>query len=160
MILAGKITARLDAKGRVFLPSEYRRIMTAADARLVVKRDLFQPCMVIYPYDTWCEEVAQVRSKLNRWNQRQAMLFRRFMSEAEILSLDSQGRFIVSRKWQEVCGIGSSVCFLGVDDRLEMWAEDKVESLYTYTEDYALGMTEWMNEALPTEPLTDNHQIP
>lgn len=53
MRFTGTIDAKLDAKGRVFLPSDFRKQLAESDPRLVLKRDVYQPCLVIYPYAVW-----------------------------------------------------------------------------------------------------------
>lgn len=98
MRFTGTIDAKLDAKGRVFLPSDFRKQLAESDPRLVLKRDVYQPCLVIYPYAVWNAEVDALRAKLNRWDPRQAMLFRQFLANVEVFTLDGNGRFLISRK--------------------------------------------------------------
>ena len=56
MRFLGNIEAKMDAKGRAFLPAVFRKILQAggsgtADAdnslRLVLRKDVFQPCLVL-----------------------------------------------------------------------------------------------------------------
>ena len=127
-MFTGTITARLDAKGRVFLPSEFRRRLADAEAGLMLRRDIYQPCLVIYPAATWQAEVAALRARLNRWDPVQAMVYRRFLSDVEPLTLDANGRVLLSRRMQELCHIGKSVCFVGADDRIEVWDEETMRA--------------------------------
>ena len=63
-MFTGTITARLDAKGRVFLPSEFRRRLADAEAGLMLRRDIYQPCLVIYPAATWQAEAEKLQKEL------------------------------------------------------------------------------------------------
>lgn len=131
MLFTGKIQARLDAKGRVFFPAEFRREMGDAMLRLVLKQDVFQPCLVIYPYTAWEREVETLRLHLNRWAPDEAMVLRQFLSEVEVFVLDANGRFIVPKRFQDACGMTSrSVAFIGLDDRIELWDSAQVEKSF------------------------------
>ena len=50
----GDFPAKTDAKGRVFLPSAFRKVLeTAGENRLILRTDLFQRCLVLYPESLW-----------------------------------------------------------------------------------------------------------
>ena len=67
MRFTGTIKAKLDAKGRVFLPASFRRLLRDDEAEFVLKRDAFQPCLTVYPRAAWDAEVADLRSRLDSW---------------------------------------------------------------------------------------------
>ena len=49
MRFIGDYSAKADAKGRVFLPAQFRRVLEAdKDMRLVLRHDLFPKCVVLY----------------------------------------------------------------------------------------------------------------
>ncbi len=115
----------MDAKGRVFFPSEFRRALPGDGAEMVMKRDIFQPCLTVYTAAAWDAEVESLRARLNRWNAREMMVFRQFMADAACFSLDANGRFILPRRLVELCGMGREVHFIGVDDRVEIWGAEQ-----------------------------------
>ena len=48
MRFLGNIEARVDAKGRVFLPATFRRVLQQEDAEtLVLRKDVHQRCLVL-----------------------------------------------------------------------------------------------------------------
>ena len=50
MRFLGNIEAKTDAKGRAFLPANFRKILqVSGEEKLVLRKDVFQPCLVIYP---------------------------------------------------------------------------------------------------------------
>lgn len=77
----GNIEARTDAKGRVFLPAVFRKeLQPVSDDGLVLRKDVFQPCLVLYPASVWNEQMDVLRSRLNRWNAAHQQIFRQFVS--------------------------------------------------------------------------------
>ena len=47
MRFIGSAEAKIDAKGRAFLPASFRRVLQASgEAGLVMSKDIFQPCAV------------------------------------------------------------------------------------------------------------------
>ena len=58
MRFTGNIDAKVDEKGRVFVPSSFRKILQREDAAgLVLRRDVFQRCLVLYPAEVWNRQV-------------------------------------------------------------------------------------------------------
>ena len=50
MRFLGNIEARTDAKGRVFLPALFRKILAASGVEnIVLRQDIFENLLVIYP---------------------------------------------------------------------------------------------------------------
>lgn len=151
MSFIGQISAKLDAKNRVFLPAAFRRILQDARVeRLVVRKDFFENCLVIYPEDQWKAEVEKVRSRLNRFDSRQQMVYRKMVSEAQEVQLDSSGRMLVAKALLEKVGIDQEVLFVGMENTIEMWAPQAAETLqgqpFMTDEDFAEGIKEFMTE--------------
>ena len=122
MRFIGTTDAKLDAKGRVFLPSDFRKQLAESDATFVLKRDVYQPCLVMYTQQVWEMELAVLQSRLDRWNPKHAMLYRQFMAGTEVVTLDANGRFLLPRHMAEACRIDNRIVrFVGVDDRIEVW---------------------------------------
>lgn len=122
MRFIGTTDAKLDAKGRVFLPSDFRKQLAESDATFVLKRDVYQPCLVMYTQQVWEMELAVLQSRLDRWNPKHAMLYRQFMAGTEVVTLDANGRFLLPRHMAEACHIDNRIVrFVGVDDRIEVW---------------------------------------
>ncbi len=101
----GNIEAKIDAKARIFVPAAFRKILQSADQNtLILRKDIFQNCLVLYPLQVWEEEVAKLRSRLNRWDREQQALFRQFVVDAERLEMDTNGRILIQNaivRWQE-----------------------------------------------------------
>lgn len=121
--------AKTDAKGRVFLPATFRKVLQqGGEERLVIRPDLFQPCLVLYPESLWNAMLDDLASKLNKWNGEHQRMLRNFVSKAEIVELDGNGRFLLSKRKMEYANITQDVRFLAVDDHIEVWDKATCES--------------------------------
>ena len=73
----GNIEAKTDAKGRVFIPATFRKqLQGEGEERLVLRKDVFQDCLVLYPESVWFATQEQLRQRLSKWNARQQAVFR------------------------------------------------------------------------------------
>lgn len=125
MRFLGNIEAKADAKGRAFLPSVFRKVLQSfGDGNLVLRKDVFQPCLVLYPESVWNNQMDSLRSHLSRWNAVHQQIFRQFVSDVEILNLDNNGRFLIPKRYLKMTGIGQNVKFIGMGDTIEIWPND------------------------------------
>lgn len=119
----GNIEARLDDKGRIFIPAAYRKILSEMDSRrIIMRRDTDNECIIFYPEQVWNDKVGQLRRALNEWDPDDQMILMQFMAEAEILEMDSQGRVLLQRKNVETIGAQQDVLFVGMLDRFALWS--------------------------------------
>lgn len=144
MLYTGQIQAKMDAKGRLFFPAEFRKQNSDGDGRYVLKRDLYEDCIVIYPFASWEKEVEVLRRNLNRWNPGEAALYRQFLSEAEVLALDANGRFVVPRRLLPLLGGERTVTFIGMYDRIELWSASRTAEPFISPEEFAEAISKVM----------------
>ena len=146
MRFLGNIEAKTDAKGRVFLPATFRKVLQQdGSEQLVLRKDVHESCLVLYPETIWNEQMDALRSRLNRWNKKQQQLFRLFVSDVETLTLDGNGRFLIPRRFLEMAGIGQSVRFIGMDDTIEIWANDEYDKFAVEKDGFADALEEMMS---------------
>ena len=118
----GNIEARADEKGRKFVPAAYRKILNEAESkRLVMRRDTDNECLIFYPEQVWNDKVGQLRQALDEWDPEDQMLLMQFMSDAEFLDLDTQGRILLQKKNLETINAQQDVLFVGMLDRFALW---------------------------------------
>lgn len=144
MKFSGNITAKLDAKGRVALPASMRKQLDDKEVELVVRRDIYQSCLVLYPKAAWETEVESLKQRIDRWHPQQAMLLRQFMAEAEQTTLDSAGRLLLPKRLLQRASIERDVCFIGVDDRIEIWSREQREQQFLTDEDLAEALANFV----------------
>ncbi|MBQ1828897.1 MAG: division/cell wall cluster transcriptional repressor MraZ [Prevotella sp.] len=150
MRFLGNIEAKIDTKGRAFLPATFRKVLQAGgEERLVLRKDVFQPCLVLYPESVWNGQMDLMRSKLNRWNKQQQEVFRKFVSEVEVLTLDGNGRFLIPKRYQRMADIEQDIKFTGMGDTIEIWNVQKAEEQQMTAEEFGQALEELMGgEAL------------
>ena len=118
----GNIEARIDSKGRVFVPAQYRKILAdIGSTHIIMRRDTDNACIMFYPEHVWQAKVRQLREALDEWNPRDQLILMQFMSAAEILDLDSQGRVLLQKKNLETIGAEQDILFVGMLDRIAIW---------------------------------------
>ena len=118
----GNIEARLDGKGRVFIPASYRKILAEmGSTHIVMRRDTDNECVIFYPEHVWHAKVSQLRNALDEWDPEDQMILMQFMSEAEMLDMDSQGRVLLQKKNLEMIDAQQDILFVGMLDRFAIW---------------------------------------
>ena len=64
---------------------------------------------------------------MNRWNRQQQQVFRQFVSDVELLTLDGNGRFLIPKRYQRMAEIDQDIKFIGMGDTIEIWSNAKAE---------------------------------
>ncbi len=124
----GNIEAKTDSKGRVFIPASFRKQLQAAtEDKLILRKDVFQDCLVLYPESVWFKTQNQLRGRLNKWNAKHQEIFRQFVSDAEIMIPDGNGRILLPKRYLQMAGIQNEVRFIGMDNTIEIWAKERAE---------------------------------
>ena len=145
----------MDAKGRAFLPAVFRKILQAGSngpdgadnsLRLVLRKDVFQPCLVLYPENVWNEQMDALRQRLNRWNKQHQQVFRQFVSEVEVLTLDGNGRFLVPKRYLRMADIDLDIKFVGMGDTIEIWSNTKTDQSQMNPDEFGKALEELMGE--------------
>lgn len=134
MRFLGNSEAKTDAKGRVFLPAVFRKQLQAAS----------QECLILYPENVWNEQMNELRCKLNRWNSRHQMIFRQFVSDVEVITLDGNGRFLIPKRYLKLAKIQQDVRFIGLDDTIEIWSKEIADKPFITPEDFGKELEEIM----------------
>ncbi|MCI6618397.1 MAG: division/cell wall cluster transcriptional repressor MraZ [Prevotella sp.] len=154
MRFLGNIEAKTDAKGRAFLPSVFRKVLQASgEENLVLRKDVFQACLVLYPESVWNDQMDSLRARLSRWNAVHQQIFRQFVSDVETLTLDGNGRFLIPKRYLKMTGIGQNVKFIGMGDTIEIWPNKEDDRPFMDTESFTQALEQIMNGASgPAEP--------
>lgn len=145
MRFLGNSEAKTDTKGRVFLPAIFRKqLHAAAEECLIMRKDTYQSCLVLYPESAWNEQMNELRNRLNRWDPKHQMIFRQFVSDVEIITLDSNGRFLIPKRYLKLANIDQEVRFIGMDDTIEIWAKETADKPFMVPEDFERELAQIM----------------
>ena len=116
----GSYRHAIDHKGRVSIPSRFRRALSGkADSTFVILRGL-ERCVALYPLDEWQRMEERLRGRtfndpLNRHFQRQMLL------DATPGELDAQGRVAIPPRLLEHASLAKEAAVNGVLDHIEIW---------------------------------------
>ena len=126
----GDFTCKLDAKGRIVLPAPFKKIMVANGSdRFVVRKDLFENCLVLTPFNQWESELEKIRARLNVYKRDHNKFIRAFFKGLAEVNFDSNGRILIPKKLKETIGANSEVILVGVDSHIEIWSDKEYDTL-------------------------------
>jgi len=145
MRFLGNIEAKTDAKGRAFLPAVFRKVLNASgEESLVLRKDIFEPCLVLYPESVWNERMDALRKRLSRWSRRDQMIYRQYVTDVEMITLDGNGRFLIPKRYLKMANIDQQIRFTGMDDCIEIWANGENNEPFMSAEEFSKAMEETM----------------
>ena len=145
MRFLGNIEAKTDTKGRAFLPATFRKVLHASgEDSLILRKDIFEACLVLYPQSVWNQRMDTLRKRLSRWNKRDQMIYRQFVTDVEIITLDNSGRFLIPKRYLKMANINQQIRFTGMDDCIEIWSTSDSEQPFMSSEEFSKAMEETM----------------
>ncbi len=126
--LLGEYECKIDAKGRMRMPSGLIAQLGEGEALTFVINRGFEQCLMLYPEPVW-ERITNEINQLNLYNKKNRNFVRYFYRGAQKVSMDSADRILVSKRLLEYAGIGKEVVLSAYNDRIEIWAADQYEAL-------------------------------
>ena len=134
----GEYTCKVDAKGRIMLPSAFKRQLPATTPdKFVVKRDVFEKCLVMYPIEEWERQNRIIRKNTNPFNQEHSRFLRMFYQGTAELILDSNSRFLIPKRLMDFAEIGKETVLAGQYGKIEIWAEKQYGKVSDEEPDFA-----------------------
>ncbi len=134
----GDHSCKIDVKGRMIFPSALKRQMESISAdRFVVRRDIFENCLVLFTIEDWEEQMKKIRSRINPYNREHNRFLRNFFKGTADLVLDASNRLLIPKKLLEQAGIEKDVVLAGQDGRIEIWAMESYEMIDIPADDFA-----------------------
>ena len=111
---------KLDAKGRLVLPSKLKSNLPEASNKQIVIRKGFEPNLIIYPLNEY-KKIHNKISSLNEFNSEQRKLKRNFFSSIFQVDLDNNGRFLIPKNMLIHANINRDVIICGMGNVIEIW---------------------------------------
>jgi len=102
---------------------------------------------VLYPESVWFETQNQLRQRLNKWSAREQAIFRQFVSDAEIMVPDGNGRILLPKRYLQMADIKSEVRFIGMDNTIEIWAKEVADQPFMSLEEFGAALEEALCES-------------
>ncbi len=144
----GDYTCRVDAKGRIILPAAFKKQMPqAAMDKFVVKKDVFEQCLVLFPMDEWDRQNSIIRSRINPYNKEHSRFLREFYKGTAEVLLDASNRMLIPRKLLDLAEIDNEALLAGQDGKIELWSKDLYDEQSGKADDFALLAEKIMGDA-------------
>ena len=146
VLFSGEYPAKVDDKGRVVFPSALKSQLTGdrgsaadpesqdrehqgADLRFVVKKDLWENCLVMFTLAEWERESEGLKARINFLDRDEAAFWREYTRHRAIVEPEAKlGRMSIPKTLLESIGAGRDLVFCGSDHKIEIWGRDQFES--------------------------------
>lgn len=128
--LFGSFRFKVDSKGRLSLPSKFRKVL-AKD--LIVSRELTDKCLYVFEpvsFNKWVQQLFE--SKFGGYDPtspEHVMLRTRLKSNANDVEIDSSGRIALKPELREAVGIDKDVVLVGNTGYFEIWDASSYDAM-------------------------------
>ena len=121
------ITNKVDAKGRVSLPSDYRAIVKELSTEIVCYRSLTSPCIEGCLEDLLDKLATDMENSLDFFSQTQDDLTNLIFGDAKRFAFDSTGRIVLTEKLLNHAQITDTAVFVGKGRKFQIWNPENWE---------------------------------
>ena len=115
------IVNKVDAKGRVSLPSDYRAIVKELSTEIVCYRSLSAPCIEGCLEETLDKLANVIEDATDFFSETQDNLTNLIFGDARRFTFDSTGRIMLSEKLLKHAGITDTAVFVGKGRKFQIW---------------------------------------
>lgn len=126
--LVGHYNCKLDAKGRVLVPSEFKeQLGDQVEEGFVLRPGLHAHCLELYTKQDWNEVQDQLRAKFSQFNKKQEAAMRRYDAGSRFVKLDASGRLLITKELIEKASLAKDIVITSVTTKMEIWDKDLYE---------------------------------
>jgi len=125
-MLRGNYPARIDSKGRLKVPTAFRRYLEEKHGSAVYLTSLTGECVRIYPMPEW-EAIEKRLSLLPSMDPARRKFLDRTNYYGQQSSMDSQGRVLIHPLLRKSAAVVGDVVVLGYLSYLEVWELEKFQ---------------------------------
>ena len=127
MELLGVYECKIDAKGRVSVPSSLKKqLISIGTAGFVLKRSVFSKCLELHTQKEWIDLTKSIK-KLNRFVQKNNEFIRIFHAGIKQVEMDSAGRILISKDLLGFANLKNTIVFSATPFGLEIWNQSDYE---------------------------------
>lgn len=116
----GEFECKIDAKGRIILPSKLRSQIPDKDAKSMVINRGFEKCLVLYTSADWTMETDKLRI-LNDFNRDARKFIRQFNNGANLVTIDANSRINIPNNLVEYASLKGDVIVSCYNNKIEIW---------------------------------------
>ena len=148
MDFSAEKSAKIDEKGRVVLPADYKNELGGRipGGQLAIELDPYEKCLNIYPIEIWEQRLATLKSKLNRNNRQQSRLLDMIYRSFKIVSVPESCRVNLPNNFMSKVNITKDVMFVGQGDRIRLWDAEQYETYLDSMGEYGELFSDFFGE--------------
>jgi len=120
-MFGGEYRHSIDGKGRLMIPAKYRDEIAGEPLCLVTA---FDECLSVYPQSSFREHTKSLTG-ISSTDRKMMRMKRYILSNMREVSLDPQGRILISQDQRTKANLTKDVVIVGSDDYFEIWDADK-----------------------------------
>lgn len=124
----GHFSCKLDAKGRLMLPSDFKEQMgEQAEEGFVLRPSLFDDsiCLDLYTRRDWDEQQLKLRARFNIYNEEGIQALRFLNEGVRFVKLDASGRLQIPKELMERGGLSKEVVVEALANKMEIWDKNR-----------------------------------
>ncbi len=124
----GHFNCKLDAKGRLMLPSDFKEQMgEQAEEGFVLRPSLFDDsvCLDLYTRRDWDEQQLKLRARFNIYNEEGIQALRFLNEGVRFVKLDASGRLQIPKDLMERGGLSKEVVVEALANKMEIWDKNR-----------------------------------
>jgi MraZ protein len=125
-VLMGHAPARVDEKGRLKVPSDFRKLIEEKYGSDCFITSTDGERAMIYPLPVWYDFQGRL-AKVPSASTAKTKLLERVNYYGQAATIDATGRVLIPQVLREVAGIAEDVVVLGNTDHLIVWSEERIQ---------------------------------
>ena len=126
----GHFNCKLDSKGRLMLPADFReQLGELADEGFVLRPSLFEgeKCLDLFTIKDWEEQREKLRASIKIYNKIAIDAMRFVNDGVRPVKLDSTGRLQIPKELMEPAGLSKEVVIEALANKMEIWDKERYE---------------------------------
>ena len=139
--LLGEYDCKVDAKGRIRVPSGLAKQLNDSCSNSFVLNRALQPHITLFPKTVWDAESKKVNA-LSDFDKKGLNFKRWWYSGVSLTQMDAADRILLPKKLMEHAGIGNDVTMVAVNDRVEIWSTEAYNQHMQQNPDEMLSFAE------------------
>ena len=144
MVLRGNSPAKVDAQGRLKIPTLHRKVLEEEYDSEVFVTSVNGESVLIYPLSEW-EKIEAKLLEAPKMRPEKIKFMRNTSYYGQVARIDKQGRVVIQSHLREAASINGDVAVIGYLGHLEVWNHNKfVKQLESdpYTREDAIALAE------------------
>lgn len=133
----GNYSCKADSKSRIVVPASFRKAMTVSQQTVfVLRKNIFEMCIDMYPYSEWEMLLSGLRAKLNPFDREHAAFLRELYRGAQEVEMDGNGRILLPVRLLEKIGVDKEMVMAGQDSKIEIWGAGEYQKTAMGQDDF------------------------